>query len=99
MSLTAEQIFNLRKAIGEKFGMADADNFWFQHLLPELDKAEKWDMFTLEECRDKPMTYDELARENLFYEHRIENQNRRQTDLKNEIIQLKQIIATLEGKS
>lgn len=40
MKLTTEEIFNLRKAMGEIFGMDEADRIWFKILLPDKKLRE-----------------------------------------------------------
>jgi len=38
--LTTQEIFDLRKAIIEKFGVKESDGIWFKYLLPALTLQE-----------------------------------------------------------
>lgn len=42
IKLTPDEIFDLRKALNEKFGTDKADKMWFHNILPNQEMAEKY---------------------------------------------------------
>ena len=54
IELTTQEIFDLRKAILEKFGLTQqADDIWFKHLLPNIQLRRLVEKRQKEFCKEK----------------------------------------------